>query len=143
MSAGLLDCASAAGVDCAAAERSIQQSVLFVVFFFSGGLQGVTAQAPLSVSSSPPALKRPLPAPVYSALLSKPYLYKPTLRMITAPPPFKKKSQVAVMFFGLFGVAERSTNWGSVGCLGCSWSLWPRDVTVSTLWLILFDLIVL
>lgn len=78
MSAGLLDCASAAGVDCAAAERSIQQSVLFVVFL-GGGLQGVTAQAPLSVSSSPPALKRPLPGPVYSALLSKTYLYKPTL----------------------------------------------------------------
>lgn len=31
----------------------------------------------LSVSSSPPALELLLPAPVYSALLSKPHLYKP------------------------------------------------------------------
>lgn len=42
----------------------------------------------LSVSSSPPALELLLPAPVYSALLSKPHLHNSTQQLIT-----EKKSQ--------------------------------------------------
>ncbi len=53
----------------------------------------------LSVSSSPPAPELLLPAPVYSALLSKPHLNKLTQRLITEKKSLKRRpAQVAVMF---------------------------------------------
>lgn len=61
----------------------------------------------LSVSSSPPALELLLPAPVYSALLSKPHLNKLTQQLIIA----KKESQEKACssccdVSGPFGVKE-------------------------------------
>lgn len=71
----------------------------------------------LSVSSSPPALELLLPAPVYSALLSKPHLHNPTQQLITEK---SLKSSSGCDVSGLFGVAERSTKtglavWDAVG----------------------------
>lgn len=95
----------------------------------------------LSVSSSsPPALELLLPAPVYSALLSKPHLYK-----LTDYRPKKRVSgerplELLWCFWPIQGqgmfLSERSTNW--VGCLGCSWPKCPQDVTISVLWVIYF-----
>lgn len=64
----------------------------------------------LSASSSPPALELLLPALVYSALLSKPHLYKLTQRLIRE----KKKSQEKACWSccdvsGSFGVKECSS----------------------------------
>lgn len=71
----------------------------------------------LSVSSSPPALELLLPAPVYSALLSKPHLHNSTQQLITE----KKvsRAQVAVMFLAYLGLLKEqqtgSAVWDAVG----------------------------
>lgn len=91
----------------------------------------------LSVSSSPPALELLLPAPVYSALLSKPHLHNPTQQLIT-----EKKSQELKWlwcFWPIWGCWKINKN--RVGCLGCSRPKCPRDVTVSVLWVVLIQLI--
>ena len=96
----------------------------------------------LSISSSLPALELLLPAPVYSALLSKPHLYKPDAATDYRKRKKKKKhfSRESLLEFlwcfwpvqgqGIF-LAEKSTN--KVGCLECSWFNCPQDVTVSVL----------
>lgn len=63
----------------------------------------------LSVSSSPPALELLLPAPVYSALLSKPGSYKLTQQLITERKCLKRKpARVAVMFLAHSGSGKCS-----------------------------------
>lgn len=90
-------------------QGSIQRSFLFGSFHTEGSRES-QLRALLSVSSSPPAPELLLPAPVYSALLSKPHLNKPTQQLITE----KKESQEKACsrrcdVSGPFGVKECSS----------------------------------
>lgn len=63
----------------------------------------------LSASSSPPALELLLPALVYSALLSKPHLYKLTQQLITEKKSQEKACSSCCDVSGSFGVKECSS----------------------------------
>lgn len=74
----------------------------------------------LPVSSSPPALELLLPAPVYSAWLSKPHLYKLTQQLIREKNEqfsrVKMSAQAAVMFLAHSGT--RNVPHGQMSKLG-------------------------
>lgn len=134
---------SVAGLDRAGPGAPFSNHSCFVVFIpRAPGSHGTGLLSVSSSSSSPPALELLLPAPVYSALLSKPHLYKLTdCRQLKKKRVSGERALELLWCFwpiqgqGMF-LSEKSTNW--VGCPGCSWPECPQDVTVSVLWVIYF-----
>lgn len=129
--AGRADCILFASLPRAGLSGLFSEPSCLVVFIQRA--PGSHSSGLLRVSSSPPALELLLPAPVYSALLSKPRLNTRTQQLITGRKTSLEKAcssccDVSGPFGGSRNVPHRSTNW--VDCLGWSWFKWPQDVTI-------------